>query len=138
MPQPSSDLAGYHDGVAVGELRAPYCVACTRAHWPPRPACPHCNRGEIEWRRLPNTGELFTWTVVGHTKLPDFETQTPFAVGMIAYPDLGLRIIGRIAGDPTALSFGLPLAWSPAENPAGVIWQISDKQVSDKEREEGA
>lgn len=124
------DLDGYHRGIAEGLLRAPRCQACGEHHWPPRAACPHCQGLRFDWETLPAEGELFTWTVVGHTVIDEFRAEVPFPVGMIAFPGLGIRLIGRIDADARELRIGQPLRWHPApDTPAGVIWRPSSAQV---------
>ncbi|MGW0007376.1 Zn-ribbon domain-containing OB-fold protein [Nocardia grenadensis] len=124
MNDPHSDMAGYHRGITEGELRAPRCSSCAEYHWPPRAACPHCLHDRFEWPRLPELGELFTFTVVGHTTSAEFRSEVPFPVGMIAFPDLGIRLIGRIDADPGQLRIGEPLRWHPIGPPAGVVWRL--------------
>jgi len=119
---PRSDLDAYHRGIAAGELRTPRWRSCGNHHWPPRAACPRCRHPQFDWPRLPEVGELFTFTVAGHTTAPEFRSLVPFPIGMIAYPELGIRLIGRIAADPQDLRIGLPLRWRTADGPAGVVW----------------
>lgn len=132
MRQESSDLAGFHGGVAAGELRVPRCSGCERAHWPPRPACPHCLGRDLDWVRPPAVGRLFTWTVVGHTRQPESREHVPYPVGMIAFPELGIRMIGRLDIDLAELDFDLPVRWSPAANPDGLIWRSAEPNGTDQ------
>jgi uncharacterized OB-fold protein len=113
------DLAGYRMGVAEEELRAQRCSGCVKSFWPPRPACPHCRCPDTSWVRLPDTGELFTWTVVAHTRLEGFRDTVPYPVGMISLPDVGIRMIGRIDAPAAELTIGMPLRWMFTDSPAG-------------------
>jgi uncharacterized OB-fold protein len=112
------DLAGYRQGLAAGELRAQRCTGCTKMFWPPRPACPRCRCPHTSWERLPDTGELFTWTVVAHTRLAGFQDAVPYPVGMIALPGAGIRVIGRIDAAPGELAMSMPMRWTFAGSPA--------------------
>lgn len=113
------DLAGYRQGLAAGELRAQRCTGCAKTFWPPRPACPHCRCPDTSWERLPDTGELFTWTVVAHTRLEGFRDAVPYPVGMIGLPGAGIRMIGRIEAPPGELAIGMPVRWTFADSSAG-------------------
>lgn len=106
-----TELSGYHDGLADGELRAPWCPSCERFSWPPRPACPHCRCGDAEWRALPRTASLFTWTVVGRSTLPGFRGTEPYAVGVLEFADAGIRVIGYIESPPGELRTGMPMTF---------------------------
>lgn len=111
MTQPS-DLQGYRDGLAEGELRGQRCTSCKRHQWPPRPACSHCRSFETEWVPLPATAFLYTWTVIHRTTLPGFEERTPYAVGVLEFTDRRIRVVGQVAEDPATLQIGEQLAWS--------------------------
>ena len=37
----------------------PHCRACGRAHWYPRPFCPHCPGGAVEWRPASGPGTVY-------------------------------------------------------------------------------
>ncbi|GAA0276851.1 hypothetical protein GCM10009527_086550 [Actinomadura nitritigenes] len=119
MTEGHPDLAGYREGLAAGELRAQRCEGCARTFWPPRPACPRCGCPDTAWVRLPDTGELFTWTVVAHTRLEGFQEEVPYPVGMISVPEAGIRMIGRIGAPAADLEIGMPVRWGLAESPAG-------------------
>jgi uncharacterized OB-fold protein len=120
------DLAGYREGLLAGEIRAQHCDGCQRTWWPPRPACPRCQCTRYTWVRLPECGELYTWTVVGHTRLAEFQPLVPYAVGLVAIPEAGIRVIGRISGSPDGLEFGMALRWTVLECGAGgpqPVWE---------------
>lgn len=105
------ELSGYHDGLARGELCAPWCPPCGRFSWPPRPLCPRCRSGDAEWRPLPRSASLFSWTVVGRTTLPAFAGTEPYAVGIMEFADAGVRVVGLIESPPDELSVGAPMTF---------------------------
>jgi uncharacterized OB-fold protein len=122
----SEDLQGYRDGLAHGELRGRQCTACTAHQWPPRPACVHCRSFDVEWVTLPKTASLFTWTVVGRTRLAGFEERVPYAVGVLEYDDLRVRLVGRLDTDPHTLRVGDRFTWSVEPSPDGTpqpVWR---------------
>jgi uncharacterized OB-fold protein len=108
----SEDLQGYRDGLAQGELRGRCCTECGRYQWPPRPACAYCRSFEAEWVALPQTASLFTWTVVARTRLAGFTDRVPYAVGVLEYASLRIRLVGRLDADPYGLRVGDRFAWT--------------------------
>jgi uncharacterized OB-fold protein len=121
------ELAPFWAGTEQDELRVQRCAACGAVRWPPRPACARCSSLETEWVRASGRGELFTWTVVARSTLPEFADQVPYAVGVVALADLPVRMIGRIeTDDPWALQVGLPVTAVFRPHASGVrlaVWQ---------------
>jgi uncharacterized OB-fold protein len=97
-------MAPYWEGARQGELRILACRACGRDLWPPRAACRHCGSLDLQWRVMPGSGTLFTWTVVGHPTVPGFEEVIPYAVGVVE-PDgaRNVRMVGRLLTPHQAL-----------------------------------
>lgn len=121
------DIQGYVDGLTDGVLRLQHCSKCDRTQWPPRPSCAACSSDELDWRRCPDVAEVFTWTVVNHTRLSGFTDLTPYAVGILEIPDLQVRLIGRIDGPPDAVTFGARCRWHLASGPDGTsvpLWTL--------------
>lgn len=127
------DLAGYWAGLSAGELRAPRCGACRRFTWPPRGACPRCEAAELIWERLPDTGRIFTWTVVHHTTLEDFKALAPYVVALIDVPGADVRMVGYVRAAPEAIGFDSPLTWRVGQAGGGVprvFWIPQTKERS--------
>jgi uncharacterized protein len=121
------ELEPFWDGTEKDELRVQRCAACGTFRWPPRAACPNCSSLETEWVRAPGRGELFSWTVVARSTLPDFEDQVPYAVGVVALEGMPVRMIGRIeTDDPSGLQVGMPVTAVFRNHASGVrlaVWQ---------------
>lgn len=99
------DLKGYWEGTAAGELR----VQRTRdgvLQWPPRGSAVGVPDFDLEWVRVPHTGELFSWTVVGQTGLQGYSELTPYAVGTVQLDEVPIRMLGFIDEDPATLVAG--------------------------------
>jgi uncharacterized protein len=104
------ELAPYWEGCREGRLRVPRCRDCGRDLWPPRAACWHCGSLEREWRAVPGSGKLFTWTVVGHTPILGFKDAVPFAVGVVELDGVrSVRMVGRLLTAPEALRVTAPV-----------------------------
>ena len=124
MVEPA-DLDGYRHGLTERQLRCQACPNCGSWRWPPRPACPECTHIGGSWVPLPPTGTLYTWTVVARTSDPAFTDLLPYAVGMFEFAGAGIRVIGRIQGDSSALASGQPMSWSIEETASGPqpVWR---------------
>jgi uncharacterized OB-fold protein len=101
--------------------------------WPPRAACWHCGSLDREWHAVPGSGQLFTWTVVGHTPIPGFKAAVPFAVGVVELDDadrkgnIGVRMVGRLLTAPGALRVTAPVRVEFEQASADVwlpVWRI--------------
>lgn len=89
----------FWDGASAGELRLPFCTACGRPNWYPRPKCRLCGATgiEIEWRALPGSATLFSYSVLHHVFLPQYRDLVPFVTALVL-PDgaPGARLVTRI------------------------------------------
>ena len=130
MGNESQDLAGYREALLAGQLAGQRCDRCRRHWWPPRPACPRCGSLDFAWVTLPREAELFSWTVVAHPTLPAFSDRVPYAVGVMAFHDIGIRVVGFVDGAPENLSIGLRMAWEVPPNRSTdappVRWVVAD------------
>ena len=79
-------------------LEAAKCVRCGKVSFPPRSKCPKCGNSEFEQTVLPDHGVVRTFTVI-HVAPPQFEDQTPYAVGIVEL-DGGVRITAQIVDCP--------------------------------------
>jgi len=78
-------------------LEAGYCKKCEKWYFPPRIQC-ICKDGKkckIEIKRLPDEGELLTFTII-HTPSNQFQDEKPFALGIVELAP-GARITTQIA-----------------------------------------
>lgn len=121
------ELEPFWDGTERDELRVQRCAACGTFRWPPRPSCSNCGSLETEWVLVPGRGELFSWTVVARSTLPDFVDQVPYAVAVVALEDTPVRMIGRVeTDDPGGLQVGMPVTAVFRNHAAGVrlaVWR---------------
>jgi uncharacterized protein len=121
------ELKPFWDGTEKDELRVQRCAACGTLRWPPRPACSKCGSLDTGWVQVPGRGELFSWTVVARTTLPDFSAQVPYAVGLVALETIPVRFIGKVAtDDPWSLEVGMPVTAVFRDHACGIrlaVWQ---------------
>ena len=109
-PLPDTRNAGhqYWRAAADGVLLIPRCNACARTYWHPRPRCPHCGAGDVDWIESAGRGEIHTWTIVRQSGDPYFRTRVPYAVAIVEIE--GVRMMTNIVDTPLeSLSIGMPV-----------------------------
>ncbi len=119
-PEPSIDDAPFWEFCEKGELRFQRCGGCSRHRMPPSAYCPHCHSREVAWVRAPETGEVFSFTVVHHAAHPDIHTALPYNVAIVIFPECdNVRLISNVidAGEEE-MTIGMPvkLVWETAGN----------------------
>lgn len=108
VPRPTPETQPFWDGAAAGELRVPRCLTCARHHFYPRPACPHCGSGEVEWVTCSGRATLYSY-VISHRPAPGFEA--PYAIAVVELEE-GVRMMSNIVGveiTPESLRLDMPL-----------------------------
>jgi uncharacterized OB-fold protein len=76
-------------------LEAGRCVSCGEIYFPPRLTCTRCKSRKFETVKLPEEGQLLTFTVI-RVGPSQFADQTPYAVGIVEL-DGGVKITAQIA-----------------------------------------
>lgn len=89
--------AGYDEWLDAVRDGDGYYLSCENDHGslPPRRVCPHCGSLEIEETPLPASGEVETFTVT-HVATPNFTEDTPYAVAIARFDDVG--VTGQVRG----------------------------------------
>jgi uncharacterized OB-fold protein len=98
LPDPTWEpTAEFWAGAARHELRIPHCEQCGRASWYPRETCRFCHGARFAWRTMSGRGTLFSWVVVTHAFLPQFEELVPFVPALVALDeDPAIRVATRM------------------------------------------
>lgn len=65
LPAPIVDgfTAPFWQAASEGVLMIRRCMSCGEAHWYPRPFCPHCSSGDVEWLPASGRGTIYSFTV---------------------------------------------------------------------------
>jgi len=94
----------FWDALGEGRLDLPYCSACARFIWYPRATCPTCHADQdIEWRSLPGTGCVYSYSVVAKGS-GRWRESGPYVVAYVQL-DSGIndvdgpRVLTNIVGD---------------------------------------
>lgn len=54
-----------------GELVVRNCRSCGTDHWPPSEGCFNCHSQDLQWRQVPGTGKVFSYTWADWPPPPD-------------------------------------------------------------------
>jgi uncharacterized OB-fold protein len=124
LPLPTVDRtnAGFWAAAAEDRLAIQRCTACGWHRHPPTEGCFHCGSLEWDWDTLPGTGEVFTYTWVGHAIHPAIADRVPYNVVVVQ--------LDGITGDPVRIVSNLVDA-TEATLTVGTRVELSCERVSD-------
>jgi uncharacterized OB-fold protein len=109
LPKATPETKPYWEGLRQKKLMLPRCTACTKAHFYPRPFCPHCGGRKIEWFQASGKGKLFTF-VINHRPPPSMGKE-PYVIAVIEL-DEGPRLMSNLVGvapDPEKIRCDSPV-----------------------------
>ncbi|RLI84136.1 hypothetical protein DRP07_02005 [Archaeoglobales archaeon] len=116
------DATGIYDfykNLAKGELTTTKCKDCGKMNFPPGIICPNCLSDNLEWVRIPETGELYAFSVMALGVPMIIDTYAPFVVAIARfgeYPDDGVQISGIIFDSKyEELKIGDKVKWEVVE-----------------------
>jgi hypothetical protein len=108
IPPLDDDNREFWTGGATGELRLPFCAACSRWIFPPRLLCPDCF-GRADYAALSGRGRVFTYTVNHHPFNP--EVPVPYVIAIVELVEQeGLRFTTDIVNCAIdSVTIGMPV-----------------------------
>jgi hypothetical protein len=80
------------------ELVLQHCKSCDRNIMYPRHRCPFCHAAELDWVQSSGTGILHSYAVHRVGPPTGFESEVPYAVGVVKLDD-GVQLLGRLWAD---------------------------------------
>ena len=83
LPTPDDSTQPFWSGTQEGRLRIKRCHACRRAHFYPRPFCPHCWSEDVVWEDATGRATLYTYSVVHQNDLPPFPDRVPYVAAIV-------------------------------------------------------
>lgn len=110
--QPISDerTQPFFDAALEGRLMAPRCTACETFVLPPQPFCFQCQQTDFEWKELPGTGTIYSFTIVRHPLHPKLEEVVPYVSAVIELDGTqgaGARMLANVTDcDPETVRIG--------------------------------
>lgn len=119
-PQPTIDDQAFWDYCQQRELRFQRCTACGRFRHPPAPVCAACRSFDSEWVRAPETGVVFSFTIVHHPAHAAVASITPYNIVIVDFPECGhARLVSNLVDvTPEEVKIGMHigLVWETAGN----------------------
>jgi hypothetical protein len=101
-------IEAFYKFIGEGKLMATKCNKCGEVMLPPKPLCSKCFGNDISWIEVRPRGRLLTYTVI-HVAPKQFETQAPYAIGIVKLED-GPKLLGMIRGiEPDKLKIDMQL-----------------------------
>lgn len=96
LPVPDPESQPYWDAAARHALELPYCDACARYVFPPRPACTSCP-DELRWVAVSGRGTVYSFAVMHESYMRGFDP--PYLVAQIELDEQpGLRLTTNLIG----------------------------------------
>lgn len=114
-PAINRDNAFWFEAAREHRLLIQRCADCHALRHPPGPACPHCNSFDWDTVEASGRGEVYSFTVAHHPKLPAFDYPLPIGVVELAE---GTRLIADLVDvAPEDVRIGMPveLTWIDAD-----------------------
>jgi hypothetical protein len=107
LPVPTRDSAPFWEATRRGELRFQRCTDCGTFRHYPRPRCPRCGSGGVEWARVSGRGSVYTWTIVRGPTLPAFAAEVPYNVVDVLLEE-GVHFVSQVLDcPPEAIAAGM-------------------------------
>jgi uncharacterized OB-fold protein len=116
LPTPDQTTQPWWDANREGRLLIKRCRSCGRAHFYPRPFCPHCWSEEVEWEQASGRASLYTWSVVHQNDLPPFNERIPYVAAIVELEE-GPRMMSNVVDCPAerlAVDMALEVVFQPA------------------------
>jgi uncharacterized OB-fold protein len=112
VPIPDDSTQEFWEAARHGRLLIKRCLACRRAHFYPRPFCPHCWSEQVVWEEASGAATVYTWSVVHHHDLPPFRDRVPYVAAIIELAEGPRMMTNLVDVDPAQVQFGMPVAVS--------------------------
>ncbi len=109
LPTPDAAEEPYWAAAREHRLLIKRCTACGRAHFYPRPFCPHCWSDQVDWEDASGRATLYTYSIVHRNDLPPFGDRVPYVAGVVDLEE-GPRMLTNVEGVAFEdLRVGMPL-----------------------------
>src|SRR5678815_4912175 len=81
----------------MGRFELQQCKDCGTVQYPPREACQKCLSVRLQWKSLPDGGELLARTVLHHSNDLFFRERLPWHLGLVKL-DCGPTVVAHLHG----------------------------------------
>jgi uncharacterized OB-fold protein len=94
---PNAWTAPFWAAAAEGRLRIPRCPSCEAIRMPPGPCCWRCHGTALDWKEVPGTGRVHTFTVTRRAFHRALAGCVPYVLAVIELDDAdGARVISNV------------------------------------------
>ena len=109
LPTPDNTTRPFWDAAREGRFLVKRCRACERAHYYPRPFCPHCWSDDVDWEEASGRASLYTWSVVHQNDLPPWPDRVPYVAAVVELEEGPRAMTNIVDCDFESLRVGQPL-----------------------------
>ncbi|WP_458095246.1 Zn-ribbon domain-containing OB-fold protein [Roseomonas sp. WA12] len=95
------DSLPFWEATAEGRFLIRRCQTCDRAHWYPRPICPHCG-GETVWQEASGRGTIYSYSIM--RRAPE-----PYAIAYVRLEEGTTMMTNIVDCDFDTIRVGLPV-----------------------------
>lgn len=107
LPTPTPTTQPFWDALADHRVELQYCPSCEQYIYYPRTHCPHCLSRDLEWREVPGTGTVYTYTVARRPTAPPWADDLPQQIAVVEL-DEGPRLTTELVNvAPEDIKVGL-------------------------------
>ena len=95
--------------VEARAMELPYCTACKRFFFYPRPLCPNCWPNEVELRPASGNGAIFTYSIVRspHGNITGWHQRIPYVVALIETDEHVRVVTNLVEVEPDEVEVGM-------------------------------
>jgi uncharacterized protein len=116
--RPAPFTAPYWEAARDHRLVIQFCPDAERYQFFPMPMSQYTGRRDLEWREVPATGRLFSYTIT-HRGPGPFRGHEPYVVASVEL-DAGVRVIGILVGAASeGIEIGMPVVGCWSDLPDG-------------------
>ena len=108
LPQPTPESKPFFDALKERRLLIQRCQECGHAYYYPRPFCPACLSGRVEWEQASGRGKLYSF-VINQRAAPGFVA--PYIIAVVEL-DEGPRMMTNLVDvepDPELVRCEMPV-----------------------------
>jgi uncharacterized OB-fold protein len=109
LPTPDNESQPFWDATREHRLVIKRCAACGRAHFYPRPFCPHCWSEQVHWEDASGRATLYTYSVVHVNDLPPFNERVPYVAAIVDLEEGPRAMTNVVECDVADLRVGMSL-----------------------------
>ena len=95
LPVPSLDNQEFWEACNRKDLVIQHCPRCDTLRHPPRPMCPGCRKGDLDWKKVSGLGTIYSYTITHQAIHPALRDRVPWTVIMVDL-DEGVRMISHL------------------------------------------